>query len=89
MEISENSNMGGNSHVFQLMTGKFANDPGIRSHFFHMVKYRNPDISNQNGIHSRFFSQMIDQSGNSAFSLSSGNSNDLVPEALEKQLCLG
>ena len=35
--------------------GKFANDLGIRSHFFHMVKYRDPDISNQNGIHSRFF----------------------------------
>ena len=27
--------------------------------------------------------------GQDAFSLSSGNSNDLVPEALEKQLCLG
>ena len=54
MEIGKDSNMRRNSHIFQLVTGKFTYDLCVLSHFFHMIKHRNTDISYQDRIHPSF-----------------------------------
>ena len=44
----------GNSHIFQLVTGKFTYDLCVLSHFFHMIKHRNTNVSYQDRIHPCF-----------------------------------
>ena len=50
MKIQKNCQMGGKVKVFQLVAGKFADNPCIRSDFFQNIKCRYSDNACQNHI---------------------------------------
>ena len=89
VDVHQNSYMGRDRHIFQLMAGKLKHNPCVRLHFLHVVQGRYAYIPHQKGIHTRQLKQVIQECSDRTLALGSRDSDNLIPEALEKHLCLG
>ena len=70
------------------MAGKLKHNPGVRLHFLHVIQGRYTYIAHQKGIHARLLKQVIQKGRDRTLALGSRDSDNLIPETLEKHLCL-
>ena len=70
------------------MAGELKHNPGVWLYFLHVVQGRYTYIAHQKGIHARLLKQMIQKGRDRTLALGSCDSDNLIPETLEKHLCL-
>ena len=88
-EIQQYCRMGRHADIFQLMTGKFVHNQGIRCHLLCQGKGRYPDVAHEQTVRMVFLQHMVNQAGCSAFALGAGDANDLIPKGPQKEFSLG